>query len=160
MDQDETALRRFHDAQARYYDQALSEMRAGRKSSHWIWFIFPQIVELGRSSTAARYGIADVDEGREYLADPILRNRYREISAVLLEKLEAGVPLVRLMGSHVDALKLVSSQTYFLVLVRRMLTDAPDEELTGIEAMAALILQHAARQGFRVCEASRLAAEE
>ena len=60
---------KFLDAQAEDYSTALSEIRAGRKTSHWIWYIFPQLAALGRSSTAKFYGIADLNEARAYLAN-------------------------------------------------------------------------------------------
>lgn len=78
-------LQRFIDAQNESYVRALEEIKAGRKRSHWMWFIFPQMKGLGRSSTSMFYGINDMDEAREYLAHPILGERLREISQVLLQ---------------------------------------------------------------------------
>src|SRR6266513_6158530 len=105
-------LERFHEAQAgRWagYDPALTEIRAGGKRSHWIWYIFPQIEGLGRSSMARDYAIRDLDEACAYLRDPILRARYEEIVAAVSEQLVRGIRLEDLMGSRIDALKLVSS---------------------------------------------------
>ena len=70
-----TDLSRFHDAQAPIFDAALAELRAGRKRSHWMWFIFPQLRGLGRSPTAQHFGIADLSEARAYLADQVLSKR-------------------------------------------------------------------------------------
>ncbi|RYE78786.1 MAG: DUF1810 family protein, partial [Oxalobacteraceae bacterium] len=70
-------LERFVDAQAGVYDQALAELRAGRKRSHWMWFIFPQIAGLGQSDMARRYAIASTDEAAAYLAHPVLGPRLR-----------------------------------------------------------------------------------
>ena len=78
-------LQRFIDTQNESYVRALEEIKAGRKRSHWMWFIFPQMKGLGRSSTSMFYGINDMDEAREYLAHPILGERLREISQVLLQ---------------------------------------------------------------------------
>lgn len=78
-------LQRFIDAQNESYVRALEEIKAGRKRSHWMWFIFPQMKGLGRSSTSIFYGMNDMDEAREYLAHPILGERLREISQVLLQ---------------------------------------------------------------------------
>ena len=103
-------LSRFHRAQARDYDQALSEIRAGYKRSHWIWYIFPQIQGLGYSSTAQFYAIQDLGEAKAYLADPVLRERLLEISGALLG-LENSDPS-RVMG-YPDDLKLRSSMTLF-----------------------------------------------
>ena len=103
-------LSRFHQAQRRDYAGALAEIRAGRKRSHWIWYIFPQIQGLGYSSMAQYYAIQDLDEARAYLADPVLRERLLEISGALLE-LEDSDPS-RIMG-YPDDLKLRSSMTLF-----------------------------------------------
>ena len=78
-------LERFIKAQETSYDIALSEMRAGRKRSHWMWYIFPQIKGLGFSSTAQYYAIQNKEEAEEYLAHPVLGKRLIEISEVLLQ---------------------------------------------------------------------------
>jgi uncharacterized protein (DUF1810 family) len=72
---DPDTLQRFVDAQERRYATAMAELRAGRKESHWIWFIFPQIAGLGNSEVAQRYAIADIDEAVAYLAHPVLGAR-------------------------------------------------------------------------------------
>ncbi|MEQ8655603.1 MAG: DUF1810 domain-containing protein [Kiloniellales bacterium] len=78
------SLARFHDAQERIYPTALAELRAGRKRSHWMWFIFPQIAGLGRSQTARHYAIADLAEAKAYLSDPVLGARLRACIAAVL----------------------------------------------------------------------------
>ncbi len=91
------------------YDQALGELRAGRKRSHWMWFVFPQLAGLGRSSTAQHYAIGSLDEARAYLAHPVLGSRLvacAEVVATLPD------PPGRVFGA-VDALKLHSSMTLF-----------------------------------------------
>ena len=103
-------LSRFHHAQKSAYETALSEIRAGRKRSHWIWYIFPQIQGLGFSSTAQYYAIEDLKEARAYLQDPVLRDRLVEISNALLA-LDSSDPSV-VMG-YPDDLKLRSSMTLF-----------------------------------------------
>lgn len=103
-------LGRFKAAQEWDYQQALSEIRAGRKRSHWIWYIFPQLQGLGRSSMCARYGIKGMGEAEAYLSDEVLRARLIEISQAVLE-LNAQDP-VAVMG-HIDALKLRSCMTLF-----------------------------------------------
>ena len=103
-------LRRFVDAQANTYDQALAELRAGSKRTHWMWFVFPQIAGLGRSGMAQRFAIADLDEARAYLSHPVLGRRLVE-SARALTALDTGDP-VAVMGS-IDAQKLRSSMTLF-----------------------------------------------
>ena len=103
-------LSRFLKAQQYDYDQALREIRSGRKRSHWMWYIFPQIQGLGFSSTAQFYAIRDLDEAKEYLAHPVLGARLKEISSALLE-LE-GLSASEIFG-YPDDLKLRSSMTLF-----------------------------------------------
>ena len=102
---------KFLDAQEMDYSTALSEIRAGRKTSHWIWYIFPQLAALGRSSTAKFYGIADLDEARAYLKNETLASRLKEITQALIDLPDTDAQKV--MGSHVDAIKLRSSMTLF-----------------------------------------------
>ena len=106
----EDGLERFLDAQAYSYKNALTEIRGGRKRSHWMWYIFPQIRGLGRSQTARCYAIRDREEAKAYLAHPILGARLLEISRALLE-LETDDPSY-VMGWP-DDMKLRSSMTLF-----------------------------------------------
>ena len=76
-------LQRFVDAQDRAYETALEELRGGRKRGHWIWFVFPQLQQLGRSPTAIRYGITSLDEAAAYLDHPVLGPRLRECARVV-----------------------------------------------------------------------------
>ncbi len=103
-------LKRFLDAQQYEYARALQEIRGGRKRSHWIWYIFPQLKELGYSDMAKFYGIRDLAEAKAYLAEPTLRARLIEISEALL-KLPENDPN-KVMG-YPDDLKLRSSMTLF-----------------------------------------------
>ena len=103
-------LSRFLKAQERDYDTALKEIKAGHKSSHWIWYIFPQLGELGFSPTAKFYGITDLDEARAYLEDNLLRSRLLEISQALLDLPSHDIDAI--MG-YPDNLKLCSSMTLF-----------------------------------------------
>jgi uncharacterized protein (DUF1810 family) len=103
-------LRRFIEAQARIYDVALDEMKSGQKCSHWMWFVFPQLRGLGRSSTAQMYGIASLAEARAYLAHPLLGSRLRECVEAALA--HSGRPLIDIFGSP-DDLKFRSSMTLF-----------------------------------------------
>ena len=110
MKDKEYNLDRFLKAQELMYPWALREMKNGRKQTHWMWFIFPQLKALGQSSTALYYGIEDFDEAKQYLAHPVLGTRLKEISEVLLS-LETNDPC-KVMG-EIDALKLCSSMTLF-----------------------------------------------
>ena len=103
-------LSRFLKAQEYDYPQALREIRAGRKRTHWMWYIFPQIQGLGFSSTAQYYAIRDLEEAKEYLAHPVLGARLKEISSALLEL--DGLSASEIFG-YPDDLKLRSSMTLF-----------------------------------------------
>ncbi len=103
-------LSRFLKAQEQDYEQALREIRSGRKRSHWMWYIFPQIQGLGFSPTAQYYAIRDLQEARDYLAHPVLGARLKEISSALLDL--NGLSASEIFG-YPDDLKLRSSMTLF-----------------------------------------------
>ena len=103
-------LTRFVDAQATVYPQALAELRLGRKTSHWMWFVFPQIAGLGHSATARHYAIADAAEARAYLAHPVLGARLIEATEAVTAA--PGASASTIMGD-IDAIKLRSSLTLF-----------------------------------------------
>ena len=105
-------LVRFVDAQnsGGTYASALAELRRGRKASHWMWFVLPQIAGLGQSPTAVHYGVRGLDEARAYLAHPVLGPRLLECADVLAS-LDATDPVEVLGG--IDAVKLRSSMTLF-----------------------------------------------
>lgn len=103
-------LERFLTAQESDYKTALNEIKSGRKRSHWIWYIFPQLKELGFSYNAKFYGIENLDEAKSYLAHPVLGSRLIEISQALLN-LQENDPH-RVMG-YPDDLKLKSCMTLF-----------------------------------------------
>ena len=103
-------LRRFEAAQHAIITAALAELRAGLKTSHWMWFVFPQFAGLGRSPTAARFAIRSADEARAYLAHPVLGPRLRDAVGAMLSHRERSAEAI--LGS-VDAIKLRSSMTLF-----------------------------------------------
>jgi uncharacterized protein (DUF1810 family) len=103
-------LQRFVAAQDRVYDTALSELRDGRKRSHWIWFVFPQIQGLGSSPTAVRYGITSLAEAKAYLDHEVLGRRLRECSRVLAGL--RGASADDIFGWP-DSMKVRSSMTLF-----------------------------------------------
>jgi uncharacterized protein (DUF1810 family) len=108
MDSD---LKRFIEAQSRDYETALNEIKRGRKRSHWIWYIFPNISGLGSSPTARNYAIKDIGEAKAYLKNEVLGKRLEEISSALLKL--AGNDATEIMGTP-DDLKLRSCMTLFL----------------------------------------------
>ena len=109
----ETDLERFIEAQESpygSYQQALLEIRDGRKQSHWVWYIFPQLRGLGFRFNANVYGIADREEAAQYLRHPVLGTRLREITCALLQ--HRGTEAEDILGS-IDALKVCSCMTLF-----------------------------------------------
>ena len=106
-----TSLQRFLDAQDGTFEQALAELKAGAKRSHWIWFVFPQIAGLGHSQTARYFAIADIDEAKAYLAHETLGQRVRECTRAMLDW--RGRKTARDILGTIDALKFASSMTLF-----------------------------------------------
>ena len=105
-------LNRFIEAQNRDYDSALAEIRAGKKVSHWMWYIFPQLKGLGRSSTSEYYGLSGIKEAQAYLSDPILKARLIEITdAVIAHKDKSAEEIF----GGIDAKKLRSCMTLFSI---------------------------------------------
>jgi len=116
---DEFNLQRFVEAQRPVYDRVLRELRVGRKESHWMWFIFPQIAGLGRTPTSVFYAIASLDEARAYLAHPVLGPRLKECAKLVLD---VQGSTARDIFGEIDEMKFRSSMTLFMKA-------APDESL-------------------------------
>ena len=114
MNTNSNQLSRFLEAQQGVYPQALAEVKSGKKTSHWMWFIFPQLKGLGRSETAYFFGISNQEEAAQYLKHPILGARLVEICQELLNLQTSSA--VEIFGP-VDALKLQSSMTLFSLLM-------------------------------------------
>nr|WP_281721390.1 DUF1810 domain-containing protein [Nitrosomonas nitrosa] len=112
-------LHRFLTAQAPVYDSVLAELRAGKKSSHWIWFVFPQIAGLGHSAMAQQFAIGSLDEAKAYLQHPVLGQRLRECTQLVLDV--NGRSAEEIFG-YPDNLKFRSCMTLFL-------TVAPDNAI-------------------------------
>jgi len=117
VSRDPHRLDRFVQAQAPVWAQVQEELRAGRKTSHWMWFVFPQLRALGRSATAQFYGLADAEEARAYVSHPVLGSRLIECCELLLAIDNRSATEV---FGHVDTLKLRSCLTLFAAV-------APDE---------------------------------
>ncbi len=134
-------LARFVTVQAKTYEAALDELRRGRKRSHWMWFVFPQLRGLGRSAMAERYGIRSLDEARAYLAHPLLGARLRACVAALQD--HVGLTAVEVFG-EVDVIKLGSSLTLFAQAGGEVLFRAALERWCGAPDPATLALLGAA----------------
>jgi uncharacterized protein (DUF1810 family) len=109
-DTDSFDIDRFVTAQAPVYEQVVRELRDGRKRTHWMWFVFPQLEGLGRSEMARRYALRSLTEAATYAEHPLLGARLRECTTLVLQ--HSTMPLVRIFGS-IDALKFCSSMTLF-----------------------------------------------
>ena len=114
-------INRFYEPHKQFFDIALKEIKSGRKQSHWMWYIFPQLKTLGYSSTAVYYGIENTEEAREFYNDAYLGENLREICRALLEC--ESKDALEVMG-YPDNLKLCSSMTLFY--------QATDDELFGL----------------------------
>src|SRR5580704_13431068 len=108
-------MQRFLDAQAGVFETVLAELKAGRKRTHWMWFVFPQLRGLGRSSMATLYGIASLHEARAYLAHPLLGPRLDHCTRTMLEV--EGRSLHEIFGSP-DDMKFQSSMTLFAIAAK------------------------------------------
>jgi uncharacterized protein (DUF1810 family) len=151
-----SSLDRFRHAQdARHagFAVALRELQAGRKTTHWIWYVFPQLAGLGRSATAVHYGLGGVDEAADYLRDPVLGARLVEAAAAVRSHLAAGtrVRIVDVIGSEIDALKLVSSMTLFGHVAKTLHAADPTPKFAAMAEHAEAILAAAAAQGYARC---------
>ena len=129
-------LERFVSAQAPVFDTAMAELRAGRKQSHWMWFVFPQLKGLGMSATAQHYGIASLDEARAYLDHPVLGRRLEQATQAAID---ARAPSLRALFGSPDDLKFRSSMTLFgrvkpepFGTALRRWCDGPDERTLGL----------------------------
>ena len=121
--EDPYQLRRFVDAQdlTGTYENAVAELRAGLKTGHWMWFIFPQVTGLGNSYMSRQFGISSVAEAQAYLRHPVLGPRLMECARILMEI--KGKSATEILGT-IDAMKLRSSMTLFM-------SAAPEEPLFG-----------------------------
>jgi uncharacterized protein (DUF1810 family) len=152
-----TGLERFKSAQAAAhsgFDTALAEIRAGGKRGHWIWYIFPQLAGLGGSPMSAHFAIADEAEAMEYLRDRDLRARLLTITTAVAERLRARQPasLRALMGSDIDARKIVSSLTLFQCAAKHLAESDHDSSHAQLASVADEVLSIAAAEGYPRCE--------
>ena len=154
-------LNRFKQAQENSYagfDAALAEIRSGGKRGHWIWYVFPQLDGLGMSSMAREYGLDGETEAAEYLRDPVLRERLLTITRAVAEQLSGNtLRLSALMGSEIDAKKLVSSLTLFAEVAKRLAAAGVPEsddvkEYASMASTADRILAIASSQGYPRCD--------
>jgi uncharacterized protein (DUF1810 family) len=143
-------LDRFVVAQGDDFERALDEIESGRKQSHWMWYIFPQVSGLGTSGMSRSYAIGSLAEARAFLEHPLLGTRYRQIvDAVWSQVVEGGTTVHGLFGSPDDA-KLVSSLTLFAAAARELEPTQP--HVAAFITHAGEILQASYSQGLAHCE--------
>jgi uncharacterized protein (DUF1810 family) len=149
-----TGLERFVEAQdaGSAFESALAELRSGRKRGHWIWFVFPQLSGLGMSHMSRRYALTDPAEAEAYLRHPVLRARLLAITTAAADQIAQGRRLDDLMGSSVDAVKLISSLTLFGSLARHLAAaGADDGEYAALAVAADTVLAAGTTQGHPPC---------
>jgi uncharacterized protein (DUF1810 family) len=149
-------LERFRDAQNdphAGFQSALDELRRGGKRGHWIWYVFPQLDGLGSSARSQRFALGGEQEAAAFLRDVELRSRYLAVASAVAEQLRAhpAVSLRALMGSEIDALKLVSSLTLFRHVARTLHAHDPRPGYAGIVRSADEVLARAAGEGYPPC---------
>lgn len=143
-------LERFHDGYRHDYQQALDEINSGRKRTHWMWYIFPQITGLGSSPAAVRYAITSRAEAEAFLRDPILGPGYRTlVDAVWHQVIGRDVSIRQLFGQPDDH-KLVSSLTLFGAIA-----DELGDDWAATVAQANGVLERAEAQGLPPCAITR-----
>jgi uncharacterized protein (DUF1810 family) len=149
-------LERFKTAQASPdagFDVALREIRGGRKTGHWIWYVLPQVAGLGRSSMSRAFALRDAAEAGDYVNDPELGSRLLTIVTAVADQLATRpgrLSLAALMGSDIDARKLVSSLTLFEAVARELAP--PSDRARQLADVARRVLDVAAREGYPLCE--------
>ena len=146
-------LDRFRKAQEGHpgFAEAMRELRAGAKQSHWIWYVFPQLRGLGTSPMAVRYGLDGVEEATAYLRDTGLGMSLALATQLVADQINAGVPLDVLMGSDIDVRKLVSSMTLFGHVAGAEHAHRPFPAVGVVSHGAEEILLAAAAQGYPRC---------
>ena len=138
-----------YEAHLNDFDRALAEIEAGRKRSHWMWYVFPQVAGLGITGTSRIYAIGSVAEAEAFLLHPALGAAYRRIvDAVWHQVVEEGVTVRALFG-YPDDLKLVSSLILFAAVARQLQQPTPD--IVTFATRADDILRAAYEQGFDKC---------
>lgn len=149
-------IERFRQAQDSAYEgfeSALDEVRTGGKRGHWIWYVFPQLHGLGASGASRTFAIDGEEEAEAFLRDPELRSRLLTIAEAVAEQLrgDKGTSLRAVMGSDIDAKKVVSSLTLFGHMARKLAEAESTDTYSPIAAVADEVLQRAESQGYPPC---------
>ena len=135
------------------FESALREIRSGRKTGHWIWYVLPQLSGLGASEMSRRFGLRDAGEAADYVRDPVLGPRLLTTVSAIAEQLATrpGLTVGTLMGSKIDARKLVSSLTLFERLGRLLEGTEVSERARALADTSHRLLVAAAAEGYPPC---------
>jgi uncharacterized protein (DUF1810 family) len=145
-------FRRAQDSQDSGFEAALGEIRSGRKRGHWIWYVFPQLAGLGTSAFSQAFGIDGESEATAYLHDAVLRTRLLEIVTAVAETLRVRqVSLRELMGSDLDARKVVSSLTLFGQIAKKLYIAENEGVYSEFGRVTDEVLTVARSEGFPPC---------
>lgn len=139
------------------FESALREIRAGRKSGHWIWYVLPQLSGLGVSEMSRSFALRDADDAADYVRDPVLGPRLLAIVSAIDEQLAThpGLSVATLMGSEIDARKLVSSLTLFEPIARRLDVAVGPAWARALGETSRAVLERAAAEGYAPCAYTR-----
>ena len=151
-------LQRFRDAQDESdsgFAEALREIRRGRKQGHWIWYVFPQLRGLGQTTMSEAFGIDGEAEAVAYLHDSELSDRLLTIAAALIAQRERHVRLSTVMGSRLDAAKVMSSMTLFGDVAQRLRNTEACRDCDALAESAAAILEWGQEEGLEPCAFTR-----
>jgi uncharacterized protein (DUF1810 family) len=145
------AFKHAQDSPHAGFQTALNEIRQGAKRGHWIWYVFPQLEGLGFSPLAQAFAIHGTDEAEAYLRDDELRTRLLTITEAVADQLQTGMDLHELMGSDIDARKIVSSLTLFAHVARTLADREHSEQFAALAEVAEEVLTRAAQAGYPPC---------
>lgn len=141
---------KFYKAQNRHYRVAKKEIEKGRKESHWIWYIFPQLSTLGHSYNAQYYGIQDINEACVYLKDAILFKLYCELVALVEKQLNDNILLKTLFNGHPDDYKFISSLTLFSQAAAKLAKN--NASYLTLHQSCGRIFKIVQKQGYEPCQ--------
>ncbi|HET9267358.1 MAG TPA: DUF1810 family protein [Vicinamibacterales bacterium] len=139
------------------FESALREIRGGRKSGHWIWYVLPQLSGLGASEMSRTFALRDAGDAADYVCDPVLGPRLLAIVSAIDEQLAThpGLSVASLMGSEIDARKLVSSLTLFEPVARSLDEAGAPEWARALGETSRAVLERAAAEGYPPCAYTR-----
>ncbi|KTC80365.1 hypothetical protein Lche_2385 [Legionella cherrii] len=152
-----STIHRFIEAQqgqnsSASFEQAYNELKAGGKQSHWIWYVFPQLKQLGFSSTAQYFGIVDFNEACAYLQNGELFQNYLKVTQLVEQQLKSKIPVLTLMNGEIDTQKLVSSLTLFRAAASFLLHQGDtSQDFAALVKCCDQILAETSKQGYFPC---------